>query len=141
VTKTTRVAEGWERTGLLLLLALWLLGFAAVVLRSVLEWRAVSAGDVRAVPQPALTAAAFVLLLAAWILALVLTARLRRWAWFVACLLLPIAIPAFAVVASVEPRERRTDARRHAAFEAAMAAALAEQEADRSQSGARHRPG
>jgi len=136
VTKTARIAEGWERTGLLFLLAVWLLGFAAVVLRSALEWQAVSAGDVQAIPQPALTAAAFVLLLAAWILALVLTARLRHWAWFVACLLLPVAIPAFAVVASVEPRERRTDARRHAAFEAAMASGLAEQEADQSQGGA-----
>ena len=136
MTQTARAAEGWERTALLLLLALWLLGFAAVVLRAALEWRAVSAGDVQSIPQPALSAAAFVLLFAAWVLALVLTARRRRWVWLVACLLLPVAIPAFAVVASVEPRQRRTDARRHAAFEASMAAALAEQEADESRSGA-----
>ena len=133
-SKTTRIAAGWERTALWILLAVWTLGFAAVMLRSVLEWRAVSAGDVQAIPQPLLGAAALVLLPGAWALALVLTARLRRWVWLIACALLPVAIPAFAVVELVEPGPQRISARRHAA-EAAMAAALAEQEAERSQRG------
>ena len=130
-----RTAAGWERTALGVLLTLWLLGFAAVVARTTLQWRAVSAGDVRGVPQPALSAAALVLLLAAWILALMLTARLHRWVWLVACAILPVAIPAFAAVELVEPRPRRIGARRHAAFEAAMVDALAEQEAEQSRRG------
>ncbi len=131
-----RVAAGWERTALWIVLALWLLGIAAVVLRSALEWRAVSAGDVQGLPQAAFGATALVLMLAAWVLALVLAARLKRWGWLVACGLLVVAIPAFAVVELVEPRQRRISARRDAAFEAAMAAALAEQEAERAKGGA-----
>jgi cell division protein FtsW (lipid II flippase) len=131
VSGAARVAEGWERTALWLVLALSLLGIAAMVLRSALEWRAVSAGDVQGLPSPALGAAALVLVLSAWVLALVVAARLKRWGWLVACALLVVAIPAFAVVELVEPRQRRISARRHAAFEAAMAEALAEQEAER----------
>jgi hypothetical protein len=133
VSKTRRIAEGRERSALWALLALWTLGFAAVALRAVLQWRAVSVGDVQAISQPALGAAALTLLLAAWVLALVLTARLRRWVWLVACAILPVAIPAFAVVELAEPQRRRTDPRRQAEFEAAMAAALADQEAEQSQ--------
>ena len=135
VSTTHRIAEGRERTALWALLALWTLGFAAVALRAVLQWRAVSAGDVQAISQPALGATALALLLSAWVLALVLTVRLRRWVWLVACAILPVAIPAFAVVELIEPKPRRTDARRQAEFESAMAAARAEQEAQQSQGG------
>ena len=95
-----------------------------MVLRATLQWRAVSA---RCARHPAAGSA---LLLAAVGTALPLP---------LIALLLPVAIPAFAVVELVEPRPRRTDARRHAAFEAAMAAALADQEAEQSQRGARPR--
>jgi hypothetical protein len=135
VSGAARVAEGWERFALWIVLALSLLGIASVVLRLALEWRAVSAGDVQGLPSPLLGAAALVLILAAWVLALVTAARLKRWGWLVACGLLVVAIPAFAVVELVEPRQRRISARRHAAFEAAMAAALAEQEPESAKDG------
>lgn len=121
MSEVGRTPSGWERHAPWLLLALSVVGFVSAAIRFVLQWQALSAGDVQGLAQPALSAVAAALLLCAWILAIALTARLRHWVWLVACLLLPVAIPAFAVVALVEPRPRRTDARRRAAFEASMA--------------------
>jgi hypothetical protein len=107
--------RGWERRTLWTLLVLSLLGLALAAVHFVRQWHVLAAGDVHGLSQSALTLAALALLIAAWALAIVLAARLRRWGWLIACALFYLAIPAFAVVVLVEPRPRRIDSRRRVA--------------------------
>ena len=123
--------SGRERRAFWALLVVWLLGFAIAALGHVRQWQALAAGDLEGLYQSSLTVPALVLLVTAWLLALVLAVRLRRWGWLIACALLIVAIPAFAVVLLVEPQPRRTDARWQGQFQEAMAGGLGNQRAER----------
>ncbi len=82
-----------------------------------------------------LTLLTALLLLAAWVLAIVLAVRLHRWGWLVACVLLFVAVPVFAIAMLIDSRTTAGDRRQQASFEDAMAQALADEHAERSQGG------
>jgi len=71
-------------------------------------------------------------LVASEVLALVLAGLLRRWGWFVLAFLLPISIPVFAIALRFEIRAAQRTRVQQASFEAALAAALADQDEPRS---------
>ena len=133
---TKRSARGGEVTALWALLALSLLGFASVVATYVREWHALGAGNVSGLHPNGLTITAQVLLLAAWVLAIVLAVLLRRWGWLVVCVLLFFAAPVFAIAMLAEARSAAADRGQQASFQEAMARALADEQAEHSKDGA-----
>ena len=126
-----REASSAELSAFRFTLALWLLGLAGEAVSFVREWRALDTGDVSAL-SGLLPTTADLVMLAAWLIALALAVRLRRWGWLVACLLLIVAVPVFAIVVLLTGRRSAAEPRQQASFEAAMATELAEQDADRS---------
>ena len=130
-----RCAKGGEVTTFWLLLALSIAGFAGQAVIFTRQWRAMNTGDLGAFSSSWLTLLANLLVLAAWVLAIVLAVRLRRWGWLVACVLLLVFVPIFAVAMLIDSRTTAADRQRQASFDEAMAQALAEQEAEGSQGG------
>lgn len=135
MTDAKRSATSGEFVAFGFLLALWVAGFAAEVVIFARQWQALDSGDFSALSSDWLTLLAALLSLVAWVLAIVLAVRLRRWGWLVACVLLFVAVPVFAVVMLAEGRTTTSDRQQQASFEQAMARALAEQEAERAQAG------
>ena len=69
-------------------------------------------------------------LIAAWVLAIVLTARLGRMGWLVACAVTVVAIPVFAVVMLLETRATAAQRRQQTSFRQAVARESAMHKAD-----------
>ncbi len=136
MSDSKRSAAGVELTVFWLLLALWILGFAGETVTFARQWMAVDTGDVSAFSSNWLTLLTVLLLLIAWVLAIALAVRLRRWGWLVACVLLFVAVPVFAIAMLLDGRTTSADRRQQASFEQAMTQALAEQETERSRGGA-----
>jgi len=131
-----RSAAGGELAAFWFLLALWIAGFAGETVTFARQWRALDTGDVSAFSSDWLTLLTTLLLLAAWVLAIVLAVRLRRWGWLVACVLFFVAVPVFAIAMLIDGRTTAVDRRQQASFEEAMAQALADEQAERSRGGA-----
>jgi len=136
MSDSRRRPKGGELVAVWILLALWLVAFAGRATTFVRQWRAIGTSDLSAFYSNWLTVATVLALLCAWVMAVVLAARLRRWGWLVACALLFVAAPVFAVLILVEGRTGAADRMRQASFESAMAQALLEQEAERSRGNA-----
>jgi hypothetical protein len=136
VSDSKRSATGGESVAFWFLLALWIAGFAGEIVTFARQWTAIDSGDLGAFSSSWLTLLTALLLLAAWVLAIVLAVRLRRWGWLVACVLLFVAVPVFAIAMLLDGRTSGADRRQQTSFEQAMAQALAEQEAERSRGGA-----
>ena len=136
MSDSKRSATGGESVALWVVLVAWIAGFAGETMTFARQWQAVDTGDVSAFSSNWLTLLTALCLLAAWVLAIVLAVRLRRWGWLVACVLLFVAVPVFAIAMLIDGRTTVADRRQQASFEEAMAQALAEDQAERSQSGA-----
>ena len=136
MSDSKRSARGGELVAFWVLFVLWLAGFTGEMATFARQWHAIDTGDPSAFSSNWLTLTAALALLAAWVLAIVLAVRLCRWGWLVACALLFVAEPVFAIVMLLEGRTTAADRRRQATFESAMTQALAAQEAERSQGGA-----
>jgi ABC-type transport system involved in cytochrome c biogenesis permease subunit len=135
VSDSKRSATGGELVALWVFLALWITGFAGETVTFARQWRAIDTADVSAFSANWLTLLTALLLLAAWVLAIVLAVRLRRWGWLVACVLLFVAVPVFAIAMLIDGRTTAADRQQQASFDEAMARALAEEQAGRSQGG------
>ena len=133
MSDSKRSAKGGELVALWAMLVLSIAGFAGDTVSFARQWHALDAGSVTALPPSWIIVATGLALLIAWVLAIVLAVILRRWGWLVACVLLFIAVPVFAVAMLIDGRTATSDRRRQASFEDAMARALAEEQAGRSQ--------
>jgi hypothetical protein len=89
------------------LLFLSVMAFALVIATPAQQWPAIERGDASALShsvQFLLTAA---LLSVAWLFALAVAIRYRRWGWLIAAFVLPVSIIVFAIVALVQHSRQR----------------------------------
>ncbi len=133
MSDSKRSATGAESVAFWFLLAVWITGLAGEIITFARQWTAIDSGDVGVFSPNWLTLLTAQLLLAALVPAIVLAVRLRRWGWLVACVLLFVAVLAFAIAMLLDARTSGVVRRQQASFEQAMAQALADQEADEAQ--------